>query len=162
MSAATWNCQVGDLSWGHRRCRRTSPAQVIPTEHSAGQLQIGQSSVSSMWPRPTFLTLAVSHIAAGRRKVLFVHGNEWNRRLPAQDDEASSELDSFANSWSVWRPEIKKKLGVAATASAVFDLGDLLSDIFRSNAVTGRDNAALSQGGTAWECLVCWYLNLVL
>jgi hypothetical protein len=72
-----------------------------------------------------------------------------------------SELDSFANSWSFWKPEIKEKLGVV-TAASIFDLGDHLSAIFRSNVVPGRDNASLSQGGTAWECLVCWYLNLVL
>jgi hypothetical protein len=43
----------------------------------------------------------------------------------------------------------------------VFDAGGLLADIFQSRAVTGRDNAAVSQGGTAWEGLICWYMNLV-
>lgn len=73
-----------------------------------------------------------------------------------------SELDSFANSWSSWKPEIIRQLGARPSAQDVFDLGDHLSDIFRSRAVVGRDNAAVSQGGIAWECLVCWYLNLVL
>jgi lipoprotein-anchoring transpeptidase ErfK/SrfK len=73
-----------------------------------------------------------------------------------------SELDSFANSWSSWKPEITGHLGTSPSAQDVFDLGDHLSEVFRSNAVVGRDNAAVSQGGVAWECLVCWYLNLVL
>lgn len=53
-------------------------------------------------------------------------------------------------------------MGSKPTAHSVFNLGDHLSEIFRSRKVVGRDNAALSQGGVAWECLVCWYLNLVL
>ncbi len=73
-----------------------------------------------------------------------------------------SELDSFANSWTSWKPEIMRHLGSHPTAQDVFDLGDHLSVIFRSRSVIGRNNAAVSQGGVAWECLVCWYLNLIL
>jgi hypothetical protein len=73
-----------------------------------------------------------------------------------------SELDSFKNSWSEWKVEIEKWIGDVPTADAIFDLGDHLSSVFRSRTVLGRDNSAVSQGGTAWECLVCWYLNLVL
>ena len=70
-------------------------------------------------------------------------------------------LDSFTNSWDIWKPEILKTLSLSSPAESIFNIGDHLSGIFQSRTVIGRDNAALSQGGTAWECLVCWYLNLV-
>lgn len=69
---------------------------------------------------------------------------------------------SFGNSWSDWRPLIASLTKGGTDAAAIFGLGSQLSDVFRSRSVTGRDNAAVSQGGVAWEGLVCWYLNLVL
>jgi len=72
-----------------------------------------------------------------------------------------SGLGSFANSWADWKSVIQVKIGASPTPESIFDLGDVLSEIFRSRIVTGRDNAAVSQGGIAWECLVCWYLNLI-
>jgi len=69
---------------------------------------------------------------------------------------------SFAESWPYWEETIGKTIGDGKDASAVFSLGGQLSEVFRSRSVRGRDNSALSQGGVAWEGLVCWYLNLVL
>jgi len=72
-----------------------------------------------------------------------------------------SQLGSFQNSWSAWEPLILRFLGSKPTAQNIYDLGENLETIFKGNVVTGRNNSAVSTGGTAWECLVCWYLNLV-
>lgn len=70
-------------------------------------------------------------------------------------------ISSFTNSWPSWQPHIQSAIGTTPSGLGVFNLGDHLSSIFRSRVVGSRSNAAVSQGGTAWECLVCWYMNLV-
>ena len=70
-------------------------------------------------------------------------------------------LSSFASSWSDWSSSILSAIGSPPSGSSLFNLGDQLSNIFRSRSVGVRSNAAVSQGGTAWEGLICWYLNLV-
>jgi hypothetical protein len=70
-------------------------------------------------------------------------------------------VSSFAASWSDWSGSILRALGNPPSGSSVFNLGDQLSGVFRSRSVGTRSNAAVSQGGTAWEGLICWYLNLV-
>ena len=70
-------------------------------------------------------------------------------------------LASFNASWEIWKPEISKILSTDSSPESIFDLGDKISEIFRSRTIVGRDNTSLSQGGVAWECLVCWYLNLI-
>jgi hypothetical protein len=40
-------------------------------------------------------------------------------------------------------------------------LGGQLREIFLATNTGSRDQGALSGGGTGWECLVTWYLNLV-
>ena len=70
-------------------------------------------------------------------------------------------LKSFSNSWKVWGPLIERHILSQKSGRLLFDLGDILSNIFRSNAQSGRDQGQLSGGGVAWECLVVWYLNLV-
>ena len=72
-----------------------------------------------------------------------------------------AQVQSFSSSWDVWSPIIKEYLGASPSAQKVFDLGDNLSEIFRENAAAGRGQGSLSGGGTAWECLISWYLNLV-
>lgn len=62
--------------------------------------------------------------------------------------------------WPVWKPEIERLLGSGYSASEILNLGDHLSDIFKSTGGTGRGQGELSAGGTAWESLVCWYINL--
>jgi len=51
-------------------------------------------------------------------------------------------------------------LGQNFNETDIINLGDHLSDIFRSTGGEGRNQAQLSGGGTAWESLVCWYINL--
>jgi len=73
-----------------------------------------------------------------------------------------AEVKSFRNSWVVWKPKVDSLCKpTEITAEKIFDLGSHLSDIFQSNSVKGRGQSAVSTGGTAWECLVVWYLNLI-
>ncbi|WP_336835226.1 hypothetical protein [Sphingobacterium siyangense] len=62
--------------------------------------------------------------------------------------------------WPIWQQEIGNYIGNNYNENSLIDLGDHLGDIFRSTGVAGRDQGALSSGGTAWESLVCWYINL--
>lgn len=78
-----------------------------------------------------------------------------------------SRVGSIRDSWEVFQPAIKTHLMLddvdpATAASNIFNLGSNLSNIFRSNAVGGRGQDSVSGGGAAWECLVSWYLNLIL
>ena len=72
-----------------------------------------------------------------------------------------SNLTSFRNSWSNLKGKIAFIIGDSPTPETIYKLGENLEKIFRSHEVLGRDNSAVSTGGVAWECLVCWYLNLV-
>lgn len=78
-------------------------------------------------------------------------------------------MEKFSECWHVWRPIIEAKLN-SNDPSTIFDLGDDISRIFKSTANGGRqgiDNGSdaqgnLAAGGSCWEGLVCWYLNLCL
>lgn len=59
-----------------------------------------------------------------------------------------------------WQPEIARILGTNYSENEILDLGDNLSNIFRTTGGTGRGQSSLSGGGNAWESLVCWYINL--
>ncbi|OPC59297.1 hypothetical protein [Elizabethkingia bruuniana] len=69
-------------------------------------------------------------------------------------------VTSFQNAWNVWQPEINTILGQELTANNILNLGDRLSDIFSTTRQSGRNQSSLSAGGTVWEALVCWYINL--
>lgn len=60
-----------------------------------------------------------------------------------------------------WKPHIDQLTNNLTNAQAVLDLGANLSDIFRGTGGSGRSQSDVSAGGTAWECLVTYYLNLV-
>ena len=62
----------------------------------------------------------------------------------------------------MWRETIDRILGGNHDVNGILDLGDHLSDIFRSTAIDGRTQGGLSVAGTRWEALVCWYCNLCL
>ncbi|QGG47634.1 hypothetical protein [Heliorestis convoluta] len=70
-------------------------------------------------------------------------------------------LDTVQNCWSIWKAQIQQQLP-DLNAINVLDLGDHLSNVFRSTGGNGRGQGEVSGGGTAWEALICWYMNLCL
>lgn len=74
------------------------------------------------------------------------------------------KLGTMQKVWPSWRPQVESVLGTAATVSAheLIQLGDNLHGIFTSTSTRERGQSDVSAGGTAWEVLVCWYLNLCL
>lgn len=62
--------------------------------------------------------------------------------------------------WPTWKNRIGEILGDNFNERDIINLGDSLSDIFRSTGGEGRGQGQLSGGGTAWESLVCWYINI--
>jgi hypothetical protein len=70
------------------------------------------------------------------------------------------KTNTFQNCWHTWQPEINRILGNNYGENQIINLGDHLSDIFKSTGGSGRAQGILSAGGTAWESLVCWYINL--
>lgn len=70
-------------------------------------------------------------------------------------------ISSFQSAYPIWKPYISGLLGSNPTGSDVFDLADHLNAIFRLTGVGGRGQGTVSQAGTVWESLVCWYLNIV-
>jgi hypothetical protein len=80
-------------------------------------------------------------------------------------EEAVSSLfraSGFSAFWRTWKPGINSLFGNRG-ATQVLGLGDQLSSVFfLTNAHAGRTQSVVSGGGSAWESLVCWYLNLCL
>ena len=68
--------------------------------------------------------------------------------------------DTVTSCWPIWQNEIRKHLGENPKAEDILNLGNHLSDIFTSTGGTGRGQGEVSAGGTAWESLVTWYVNL--
>ena len=71
---------------------------------------------------------------------------------------------TFESVWPIWKSKIYEHSPSMTVPREVFNLGDHLSEIFLStNKESGnRSQSDVSGGGTAWEALVCWYLNLCL
>lgn len=67
---------------------------------------------------------------------------------------------TMQNCWPIWKASMNEILGDNFTETDIINLGDHLSDIFRSTGGEGRGQSEVSAGGTAWESLVCWYINL--
>lgn len=82
---------------------------------------------------------------------------DYFRKLAIQN---ISSTNTFKKSWNVWKPQILKLLGSSYNENKIIDLGDNLTKIFHSTGGSGRGQGQLSAGGTAWESLVCWYINL--
>jgi hypothetical protein len=82
---------------------------------------------------------------------------EIYRRISVQE---LFKTNTFSNCWEIWQPKINEILGSNYNEQNIIDLGDHLTDIFRTTGSKGRGQGELSGGGTAWESLVCWYINL--
>lgn len=74
--------------------------------------------------------------------------------------ESLFETPTFQSCWITWKNEINNRLGAHFSENEIINLGDHLSDIFKSTGGEGRGQSELSGGGTAWESLICWYINL--
>lgn len=71
-------------------------------------------------------------------------------------------MNLFNSSFNQWKSKIESKTGKSPDFHALFNLGDKLSEIFKTTGQSGRSQASVSGGGSTWEGLVCWYLNLCL
>jgi hypothetical protein len=69
-------------------------------------------------------------------------------------------IPTFRNCWAIWQTEIIRLLGNNYNENQILNLGDHLTEIFRQTGGGGRGQGELSASGTAWEALVCWYINL--
>ena len=72
-----------------------------------------------------------------------------------------STLASVRKPWYIWERVIRSHLTKKADGQKILELGEMLSGVFQSNTKAGRAQSDLSGGGTAWECLNVWYLNLL-
>ncbi len=72
-----------------------------------------------------------------------------------------SSVPSFRNSWVSFSTSLDSAIGSNPTDQQIFDIGENLSNIFRSNATSGRSQSSVAGGGAAWECLITWYFNLI-
>lgn len=68
------------------------------------------------------------------------------------------EVNSFNTAWETWKDNVNSLIP-NKNVTEITDLGSSLKDIFYSTN-DGRTQATVSAGGTVWENLVCWYLNL--
>lgn len=68
---------------------------------------------------------------------------------------------SWQSCWPVWKTEIYNRTTGFTDAGQIYNLGSQLRDIFFLTNTGVRTQSSLSGGGAAWECLVCWYLNVV-
>ncbi|MEW4923513.1 hypothetical protein [Algibacter sp. 2305UL17-15] len=74
--------------------------------------------------------------------------------------ESLFTTNTMNNCWPIWKESIDEILGEDFNETDIINLGDHLSDIFKSTGGEGRGQSQVSAGGTAWESLVCWYINL--
>lgn len=69
-------------------------------------------------------------------------------------------ISTVRKCWPTWQRKIMEILGPLFDESDILNLGDHLSEVFGTTGEGSRDQSSLSVGGTAWEALVCYYLNL--
>ena len=74
--------------------------------------------------------------------------------------ESIFSTNTVQGCWPIWSEAIKELLGENPRAEDLLNLGNHLSAIFTSTGGTGRGQGEVSAGGTAWESLVAWYVNL--
>jgi hypothetical protein len=78
--------------------------------------------------------------------------------------ESIFNTKTFQNCWQTWQPEINRLLGNNYGENEIINLGDHLSDIFKSTGVGGRGQGELSAGGNClgifgllvYKSLLCW------
>lgn len=83
---------------------------------------------------------------------------EYGRKLSI---ESLFNTNVFSNSFNFWKNRIQNILKNNSPRNYL-DLGESLSDIFKSTSPDIRSQSSVSGAGSSWEALICWYLNLVL
>ena len=73
-----------------------------------------------------------------------------------------SSVNSLSNSWEIWGEKLNNLIDEDNWGESAFNIGDNLSEVFLSTKDKGRSQSGVSGGGAGWECLVTWYLNLLL
>ena len=73
-----------------------------------------------------------------------------------------SSVNSLSNSWEIWGEKLNNLIDEDNWGESAFNIGDNLSEVFLSTKDRGRSQSGVSGGGAGWECLVTWYLNLLL
>lgn len=68
--------------------------------------------------------------------------------------------NTMKSSWLQWKEQIRDIIGDNPTPQSILNLGDYLRSIFQSTGTEGRGQSDVSAGGTAWESLITWYVNL--
>ncbi|MFG6574180.1 hypothetical protein ACGYLO_21705 [Sulfitobacter sp. 1A13353] len=84
---------------------------------------------------------------------------EHHRTLAMQ---AIYRINTWKKCWPVWEVELDKRSASFSNPKLVHDLGSHLREVFFATNTGARGQADLSGGGAGWECLVTWYLNLIL
>lgn len=69
-------------------------------------------------------------------------------------------IKSVSSNWDIWSQNLRDKMSSPVNSQSILDIGDWLSETFQKTGSSGRDQGELSGGGTAWESLVTWYVNL--
>lgn len=92
-------------------------------------------------------------------KITFMYNNiiEILRKKVIEDIFKTKTIQKC---WPIWNGIIKEKLPNNVREQNILNLGDHLSEIFKSTGGRGRGQNDLAAGGTAWEALVVWYINL--
>ncbi len=72
-------------------------------------------------------------------------------------------VDTVSTCWPTWKSEIWNSMPSGLSAKGLInELGTSLSRVFSSTNMAGRNQSSQSGAGTAWEALICWYLNICL
>ena len=70
-------------------------------------------------------------------------------------------IKTWKKCWAVWEKDLSLRTNGFTDATKVHELGDHLREVFFATN-TGRSQRKVAAGGAGWECLVTWYLNLIL
>ncbi|MCK5476875.1 MAG: hypothetical protein KAI55_03060 [Candidatus Aenigmarchaeota archaeon] len=71
-------------------------------------------------------------------------------------------MNTFSKCFPIWKPEIEKIVTSSPSHTSLINIGDKLKQIFNLTKGSGRSQSEVSGGGSSWEGLVCWYMNLCL
>ena len=73
-------------------------------------------------------------------------------------------INGFSSVWSTWKNKINTDIFNFSdpTEYQIYSIGDHLREIFKTTGQAGRSQSDVAGGGSNWEALVCWYLNLCL